>query len=446
MPEVKTLLTNVSVKRTVRSHIPGTLSRILCLFVATFAIDGLLVATSSSSAAADSADWNVMMPSDRRVTPGTGVPVSVYSGSGGAEGLAVRQDTVAEPSTMRPLFTDSICKAPAGDCATPAPIPSGTLTTVYLQTAANAPPGVYAGNVTISSKQQPSGATTQLKFYVTDSRHKFLGVVVLLLGVVVAWFLNVFIRNSISYDQLEYPVSILRTKLDQLSAGINSDPKWAAAMDPVKKAIGRVKDDLAPTNVKLVLPNRWAASSVDTAAYHSYLDPLSLWVTDLSALCSAAEIAFGYYTSGTKPNVDAAVLALVATLSSYAVGVNAPAQTDLATNINTVLAKLPAIGAGAGEHELVAPIGAAPGPSMTIPTPMQIQLEIAKFNLVYSFGVALITVLLGAYIFIFSSNGAGFGTNADLMVVGFWGLGLPSASTLLTSTTSVVTSVFTLPR
>ncbi len=382
--------------------------------------------------------WDVTALSGAAMNVGDKLPVNISVGPVAASNVRILQSSLLEATSKEPLLDGTICGS-LTDCNSQINIHANTSQTLWLRTRGN--PGTYTGSLTLASNEQPSGKTiASLTIYVSSFSHKLWGVVSIALGVIAAWLLTTVVRNRLNSAQMLLPVSVLRTTLDQINKAIVdaqiSAPKTQGQITTLKGDLSM--DSLRANGFPPNVPLPWAPGSNDMAnAYQTYVQGRSNWVTDLTLIADSFKKALAY-GSPSDPASGQQITACITQIDQLADGMIAPSVQDLQAKINLQLSTL--------QQKLAGMAGLLPhaigGAQVALPTPGQIQMSINRFSSVAWAWILVVTILVGAHVLIFSSNGAGFGTPADYLLCFFWGAGLPSAASLLTSTAGTVSTSF----
>lgn len=399
----------------------------------------LSAAPFSAYATDQTFSWDVSAVSGMAIDVHEKIPVTVSVGPVQASNVRILQSALLEGTTKRPLLDGTICLSQT-DCGSVVTIPANKAQTLWLGTRGQ--PGTYSGSLTLASDEQPSGRTiASFTVYVSSLSYKLVGVVCIALGVVVAWLLTTVVRNELNARQLLLPISVLKVTLEQLGKAI-ADAKIAAPNTKGKIADlllnGLSIETLRANGFPPEIPLPWTPLPNSSAnVYQSYVQGISEWVTDLTVITDGFRKALTYVLAGNAAN-EQAVVACIAQIDLLSGSICAPSPRDLQAKINLqlstlqqTLAALPALAA----HT----IG---GAQVLLPTPGQLQMSIDRLSFAAWAWILVVTILVGAYVLIFSANGSGFGTPGDFLICFFWGVGLPSGAALLQSTTGSVSTTF----
>ncbi|HEV2741301.1 MAG TPA: hypothetical protein VGU66_22265 [Candidatus Elarobacter sp.] len=296
--------------------------------------------------------------------------------------------------------------------------------------------------LTIASDQKPDGDGAAISIYVSSWWHKALGVVAILAGVLMSWFLTVYIRGRIAYDQAYLPVIALRRALDASSSKLDLAPA-AIETRVIRGAIDTAKKKLADTEleahgmpVRKALP--WTAAGGPTLdQYRQYIQGIGDRAATLDAIASGLADIAAAWNKASAP-AKATLEKGAKTVDALAAKDPPPAMPDIQAAIATALEPPPPDNKRVSFDLLLA---AAAGSARPI-TEQDLRVEISSLGTISWLAVMLVTVALGAYVLIYSSAGNGFGRVEDYLLAIFWGLGLPAASQLSSATSGTVKTTF----
>jgi hypothetical protein len=149
--------------------------------------------------AADSFSWAVKGLPSIAIKPGRAIPISIATGPVPATGVRVLQTALIEKTSKEPIASTGLklCEDAHSGCdGSGLSLPARSPVQLWLQGADNGP-GQYEGSVIVASNEKPDGDLIQMTIYLSTLRRKLAGVGVIFLGVVLAWFCTVYIKNRI---------------------------------------------------------------------------------------------------------------------------------------------------------------------------------------------------------------------------------------------------------
>lgn len=416
-------------------------------------IDGAekTLAYTLSNASAKSFVWSVKANPSIKVSPGEPLPVSISVGALPATNVRVLQTALVEKSTKGLIAEHGLhlCTSSAPGCGSTDPIKlvANSSQELWLMGVSNV--GQYEGSVMIGASEKPEGESVNMTVYSSTWSRKLLGMLTILIGVVLAWFSTVFLKNRLCRNQLlETASSLLATllRLDTIYSNgsrIVVAPSIARHLDDARAALARDLLELngLPSKIPSVIVTVTSAS-VDT--YRHYVQPIADWVQALSVLIQQGLVPA--WATNTQQGQQGAItltqtVQKIDNLSMVAV---APTATALIPTLADILTQLtsppPAAGAvfGQGPVQVTS--------STQVESPRQLQLQIARLNLYSWLFVLLVTVLGGCYALIIGPGSIGFGIPMDFLLCLLWGLGLPAGSQLLSATTSSISTTLGVPK
>ena len=328
-------------------------------------------------------------------------------------------------------------------------------------------PGKYVGAVTVASSDKPGGESVSLTVHVTSWFWRGLGVGVILIGVGLAWWATVFLRNRLNRNQLLLPAVALREAGARAQAQVEALrlPAEATRVKTLLTAIGKeLSDDQLQLNG---LPTLWTLPGAppinDTKIneLRQYLGKVGLWLSACQAIITTGLVPL----EAKRPAQTLKGPAHVAALDQALIQVDqlaqlANAHQALTTNpaptpealAQQITAANTALQARLDGLDLAAGVQPSPDRKNSVsdarhqPTVDSLRLQIANDTYAAWSFILLVTVLAGSYMLVFKNTG--FGTALDLLEALLWGLGLPAAAQLTagTTTTSTIASTFSVVR
>jgi len=308
------------------------------------------------------------------------------------------------------------------------------------------------GNVIVASAEKPEGETLAVTIYGTTLCRQLAGVLMILLGVICAWFVTVYLQNRINRDQLLLPAIMLREQFQELRGVLNDRPKAAKefdctqtfkALDKSERALS--ENDLQANNlVPSSMPNPFKTGAVNAEGYKQLIALQSARFESLQLIVkSGFKIIWNHMSSATTNEHRAAIATAFAAVDSISSEDPLPSAHDLDPRLKTILTALDTALGTNQIKSLIAATAANPPPR----TSEQVTAEIRALSGLAWLVFALFATALGTYVLILSN--LGFGTFSDYLICLFWGIGLPiSGTTLAQSTTgsAATTLGFSIPR
>jgi hypothetical protein len=386
------------------------------------------------------------------VRPGEGIPVSVVvTGAADATDIRVIQSGVVEDRRKFAPGSDGIqlCANATGDCTEVKTIPRSSSTMIWVRPKGHVEDaGHFKGTVTIASSVRREGDGVNVDFYVTSWWLQVLGGVAILAGVALAWIVSVWAKGRSNRLQLLMPAAFLRERLRTVKAMLGAAPP-AIAPPAVSNTAGHLEEWLAKLDPKRLegagylppdFPLAFAKGAPNADKYGPFLETAAKWVEALRQVVEdGMAVAWKQLPSNSVP---ASVTAVVDAIKALDALVAVPEASDLGdlpvkivaikTDLETKLRPIAAHAAPLGAPALV---GKGPGPQSYD----RIMVQLRDMSLLAWIATAAITTLLGVYILV--AQNLGFGIWPDFVECVLWGIGLPSAASLLQQTPQQVGTV-----
>ena len=314
-------------------------------------------------------------------------------------------------------------------CNTVLPLEAGKRATLWLTVDDDfAVQGTFKGNLYLDAAPLTEPKTLALTIQQTTPTAKTNGVLTILLGVAVAWFITIFSRGRIARDQALLPIAVLRQKLTALQETLRSIPAALSDSIPIvsKKLADQIKD-LETSNLDnlQVLPPTvpgWTQSTTQVSAYQTFMQLRVQIADNLDVLVSGIETAAGRITPSLPADRLAALKTIVQTIDQLA-GTLPQTSDTLRTKIQALFYEWNAQGVRAqGVGGFAESLALADSPVRSV---YSIRMEIQSITMMFWLVWGTLSVLAGsAALVIFSP---GFGTAADYIRCLLWGFGLPVA-------------------
>jgi hypothetical protein len=416
--------------------------------IVTFGGKDATLAYTLTNTAADKFTWTVRGPPAIMVAPGGAVPISLSMGNVPATGVTVLRTDLVDKSTHAPISETglSLCRSATQSCTdesiTLGPSKPGTLWLWGANT-----PGRFEGTVTIATPEKPEGDPMTITVYVTSICYELAGVGAILIGVILSWFVTVFIKNRINRDQLLLPVAALLETLELIKVELTTNSTPANPVNVTSK-VANIKSALSTTNLQLAglppsVPAPWSAppTTAGVDGYRTYIQTQSDWTSALQLIVQSGLAPTWEKWKSTPPAQRNIIEAALSQIDLLMVASTPPAINALQAQIQALLTKLDADLAVAGIVVLGASV-----PVTTVRSTDQIQIEVARLGMAAWAFVAAATSLAGAYILIFSPTAVGFGSPQDFLLCLLWGFGLSAGPQLMQSTTNSISTTFGVAR
>jgi hypothetical protein len=394
-----------------------------------------------SNRAQVSFDWKVFPPpAELSVRPGNPIKIAVSIGEVPATQVRLLNASLIEDTTKLPLGNGflRLCEQDQGACSGEpiASLHAKAPHTLWLRTKDNDRIiGRYTGSFVLAAAEKPGGDTFNVTIHGTGSEERFLGVVLIAVGVMAAWFVNAWVRGQLNRAQSLRPAVALRDRLTALKESLASlGPPYATE---VEAQISEVSQKLldAQLDASGYLPPRypmpWATEPPNAAGYKTYLETRSAEVAALDILVEGLKAAHGV-ESAARPDLNEAVEQI-----NHLARLTLP-PTDLRSKVQEIVLDLT-------RKTEAAPANAAlrgrAAPQVIRPeTFEELTVRVERLsNVAWGYMLAL-TVAVGSYALVLSNKA--FGLPLDYLLCLFWGFGLPTGAQLLTATPGIVSQTF----
>lgn len=390
--------------------------------------------------------WTLKQPpSEISIRTGEAIEIGITVGPVPATNVRVLQANLIEKSRKFALAPAGLilCKNPQEKIESEITLLPNSANRLWLRTKEDSyPVGIFSGSVKIAASEKPDGDTFNLTLYSTRGWAQILGVLAIFVGVIISIVVLGLGRYRLNRNQLLLPAVFIRQKLSSLQIILEQAP------DPISKG------DTPKTSAKLVylleqlsepelvnkgyIPPVVSALTSGTAQkleeYRTLLKKMDDWAWVLRLIISdGMAAAWGRLSNDSPKPAQDAVIQTIKTFDDLATGDIVPSSDTVSGTIKTELDKLKVIFDNPNNK---ARLG---GRSLEGMTPAarsyeQLNLETQYISYALLIFMALLTTLLGSYIFVFSN--LGFGLWTDYLVCLFWGFGLPTGGTKLAEMTT----------
>ena len=384
---------------------------------------------------AGSFSWSVTTPQEQRWDGVRSIPISISVGPRPATGVRViapqlyDTDLHAVDGRLVLCPTDAPC---AGEALT---LPANEVQQLWiarLQGDALAA-GEYSGKITVVAAEKPEGQGFDAKLHVSSPRLVWVGILLILAGVVLSSFVVQWLRCSADRLALARPAAQLKDQLAALERDV------AATEARSKRTFPHLRAALATEAVELkgadrFLQNRWTfwpQPPDNPAEYQAFL---TLHSSRIGSLVIILHQGLEQALAEALPSRPAAELEIV----DEAIGrVDALAGSDLGSrdeiggSVRSALKEM---------ADKLAPLLAArnvasdAAPATVNYGSERLTFQLALVNAGGWFIFAVLSSLLGVYVLI--AQDPDFGQPKDLLLCFLWGFGLPTAGQGLASMTA----------
>lgn len=391
--------------------------------------------------------WTLTANANVVIAPGDPIEISAVVGPVAATGLKVLFVGLSDTASKGPMSGGNLFLCPTRtrcDPNTRIDLPANSPNKVYVYGTEGI--GQFTGSLTIACNEKPGGDAVPMTVYSSSAGRKAFGIVWIVLGVLLSWLLAVYLKNRLNRDQMLLPVLALRETRARLEAELQLKNTTGIPTVNTSQELKTLYTSLSDAELQIHgLPRGvqvpWASPiAASPAEFQSYLVGIGNWLNVLAVIVAGLEKASALYVKGNQAN-NTAVAAAFTTIDDLVTGTTAPPIDQVTQGVNAALKTLRTV-AGGGARLAGQPddVGA--------PSERSLQVDINRLSYAVWALVAVLTIVVGAYVLIYSPNGTAYGTIGDYFTSFLWGLGLPSGATLLQSSTSStsVTSTFAVVR
>jgi hypothetical protein len=417
-----------------------------------------LVEYTITNAAAGVFTWSVTAPATPWIVwqgfPGYRVSTDmlVATGDWPATNVRLAQSTLRDTTGLWSIgLPDLALCDDAGRCGT---VSIGPRTARTLHLRLNSPTrdaftwfhGKYSGTLALAVDERPEVQTLTVTVHASSWLARVIGLVLLMLGVALWWWANVWVRARLLRLEALKPVAALRAEIGLLRARLARVPDRSLAPADLDAKLGEIDGSLATSALderNLLPPPPPKLGGDVSAALKAYLTQLAGRVTGIAVVTrDGLERLWRDWTEGSgtaDANVKKALLTALKRLDED--GARVTGETDAKALVKDVLATY---------HAEKAKVFASDVGRQAPPEPVTVQeltWEIGQLHKRSWLLWGALTVLTGAWTLIFAN--AGFGTVFDLLFCLFWGFGLPTTLEKLQQATpaTIATSAgITLPK
>ena len=288
--------------------------------------------------------------------------------------------------------------------------------------------GIFAGVVQLTTLPASDPTTVSLTIQQSRGCAQMIGVLMIVLGVTVAWFALAFGRGRVARNQALLPAVLLRQRASALLVEIDAlDPKLTPQVVQTRREASTILSELTEVylDAQGYLPPpipSMNATPPQTAAYQTHLQSMSSLLDGLETI-----VWIGIEPSAAKlPQVNTSsdlqqLQKLVSDLDALTATLPSTSQALQAAITPLLAAWHPAIVAQtAGYQSLV--IKPGPGKQRSA---FQLLAQIATVSIAFWIVWGTLSVLAG-YLVLIATDG-GFGGSLDYIRCALWGFGLPVA-------------------
>lgn len=387
----------------------------------------------------------VSMPNETTSDDGAAtlaIPLSVAVGALPLSGVKLGQSALAE-DIRKTQLNFQLCDAADPKCDVPPNhLSANAIQPLILKIAGHgAAPGNYSGNLSLLAVEKPEGVTIPLKVHISDGFRRAWGVVAVVLGVLVVFFVTVYSRYIVNRGQLLLPFILLRQKLASIEAVLKQAPDRCRPFTVnVKTRLDDRQRDINDASLRQAgiqlgaIPSAFGGTiSAQSQAVQTLTASVTTWVVALDLIVNDGMLAVWNEAKRelAQPIVQTRAQIQTSALDQILVDPTKPPSSDVINrSIATALAAMrPPVSAAI---ESVSP------PQLR--TLRQIDMQLDFVNAAVWTVLLAASVLVGCEVVVFKN---GFGAPTDYLACFLWGFGVPLSGTQLMSLTpkSVATNL-----
>ena len=360
-------------------------------------------------------------------------------------GLRLVMSTLAEVATSRPLeLTDlELCADPGGKCIAPATVPPQSIGQAYLRwNGGRWHPGVYKGTLSLAADGRGEAKIIAMDVLSSSDCIRAAGMVVIVLGVFLAFWVNVRGRLLSARLTALAIASSLGERAGDLERDVSAAEKASRLKFPgMHQSLRELAASMTESALTTSLPPKWAF-------YRTFDD------TALKKAMSDAETRLAVCTILVRDGVD-----VLSTKAESDASLRAQAQaiaqtlTDGGGTVDGAAAHAlvaPAASLGASQQSQTRQALMALAPMRALVSPPSSSVLVARIEHLSLFAWLLyVLITAGGGIALLVLHPPGFGTWLDFLYCFFWGFGLPTSLDKLqqmTPTTTQSTLSISMPK
>jgi hypothetical protein len=302
-------------------------------------------------------------------------------------------------------------------------------------------PGKYSGTLWLGTKEKPR--SFEVIFYVRDRLLRFLGLLLIVVGVGASWGLKIWLKPQLTRLQALAPASYLHLQLAKLGLRLDRLPEYENSLRQTRREIQTYEDELSEEALdgKGLLPPKPPAPinvpAYEASKYKLFLEGASTHLDVFEVVVAGVESVRELDPAVPPAPPDSAVGKALSGLEGIIATLPPPNRETAQALVKGILDTLRAAlavrpAAGAMVMRPAAPAAAHP----VYQSYDQIQVKIQQLNSGYWWAWAALTILTGFTFLIL--NLPLFGNPYDLATAFVWGVGIPTA---LTTVSSVATAL-----
>jgi hypothetical protein len=390
--------------------------------------------------------WTVQPPPTTwSLAKGRDIPFAITVGQVKANGVHLVSCSLVEKTNGTPLDCKylKLCKAlNPGDCGQSLQLGAQTAHPLLLRISDDFhEPGSYSGTITVGANEVVDGALPtpmQVTISSTTAWRQWTGVLVILLGIVAAFWVTVYRRNKMLRDQALIPAALLRQKLEDLDAVLEKSPIPADTWKPQQTG-DQIKAFLSSLSPQCLADNNYITArfpnpvvTVDTADYQGFLRNLVDSVSVLTAIVlEGFQVVWLHWESANADQRDQ-IRSVLKAIDGLA-AIRGLALSEVQSRIQAFLGQL--------QDPVRAKVALFSAPQQAqrqAPSLAVVNLDMHRLNL-YGWAAWLALTLFAGSVVLILTNPA-FGTITDYVQCFLWSFGLAAVGQLTTLNFGTVSS------
>lgn len=360
---------------------------------------------------------------------------SVKTGPVPAKRVRVVHSTLQDEETKRLISPADLvlCLTPDKDKCVPAnnasvELPKGHLQPVFLRLVKQPPPGSYKGTISIGAAETDLAKPLELNVYVSSCLRKWTGMGAIVVGIVIAWLVNVYVATEKARLEAMRPAIKLAEDLRDLERRRQAfQDKTTIAMAATKRTIEKWLDQLTLDflDKENYLPRYLRSGFQNKEKYEKHLIDTGDRAASLALIMDGIEYFRERWDSYTQAQTLLAEMTTLAKLDGFAEELKFEDKPgdflrSIGTKVQDEIEKFK------NDPSQRKEFGGTSSPwSVSKLTLQSIDVTLLRLNLIVWLLWALVTALAGWAVLI--QPDPGFGTGLDLLKSFLWGLGVLAA-------------------
>lgn len=399
-------------------------------FVATYCNYKKLLVYTIDNSYPDDFSWSVTVPKARRWDGEGLIPISISVGPRPATEVRLMV-----PELYWDLHTTKtswvLCETETRCAGAPLTLAANKVHDLWIarRPGEALAAGKYGGTIKVVAAEKPEGDGFEAEFHVSRPELVWLGVALIVAGVILAGFVVQWLRRTADRLALARPVAQLKDQLAELELAV-AETGSGPSFRHLGPAIVNEKNAL--DGADRFLPAQWAfwPQPDNQAAYQAFLTLHSNRIGSLAIIFQGLKQAMAEAWPNRAPDELKIVDAAIAKIDALAAS-DLSNRDAISTSVRDLL-KAMANDLAAASGKQLDEAGAVPRSVNYSSERLSFQLALVNAGGFFIF--AILSSLLGVYVLI--ANDPNFGEPKDLLLCFLWGFGLPTAGQGLANVTA----------